>query len=201
MNFQEEEKLKCPRCDSLNTKFCYYNNYNLSQPRHYCKSCKRYWTKGGSLRNIPVGGSSRKTTKRSSSSNSVTGKAAAPSSSNSAHRPESGPKHAFSDDQESTVLSMGGGAGGFGLSFSSLSPSEGQLGHSILGAMNGSGYGGFQSGLFGTAFGHKGLDSGTEVTNVSEGFLGIQHGNEQWSSGGEHVWPDLAIYTPSPTFE
>ncbi|XP_047968802.1 dof zinc finger protein DOF5.4-like [Salvia hispanica] len=53
--------LNCPRCDSLNTKFCYYNNYNLSQPRHFCKSCRRYWTKGGVLRNVPVGGGCRKT--------------------------------------------------------------------------------------------------------------------------------------------
>ncbi|CAM8899129.1 unnamed protein product [Rhodiola kirilowii] len=68
--FPEHEILKCPRCDSSNTKFCYYNNYNLSQPRHYCKNCKRYWTKGGTLRNIPVGGASRKITKRSSSSSS-----------------------------------------------------------------------------------------------------------------------------------
>ncbi|VFQ76454.1 unnamed protein product [Cuscuta campestris] len=52
--------LKCPRCDSLNTKFCYFNNYNLSQPRHFCKSCRRYWTKGGVLRNVPVGGGCRK---------------------------------------------------------------------------------------------------------------------------------------------
>ncbi|RAZ36360.1 hypothetical protein DK853_48805, partial [Klebsiella oxytoca] len=21
-----------------NTKFCYYNNYNLTQPRHFCKT-------------------------------------------------------------------------------------------------------------------------------------------------------------------
>eukprot|EP00262_Sarcandra_glabra_P014980 TRINITY_DN452_c0_g2_i3.p1 TRINITY_DN452_c0_g2~~TRINITY_DN452_c0_g2_i3.p1 ORF type:complete len:280 (-),score=20.83 TRINITY_DN452_c0_g2_i3:45-884(-) len=55
------QALKCPRCDSLNTKFCYYNNYNLSQPRHFCKSCRRYWTKGGVLRNVPVGGGCRKT--------------------------------------------------------------------------------------------------------------------------------------------
>ncbi|XP_028117197.1 dof zinc finger protein DOF3.4-like [Camellia sinensis] len=26
------EHLPCPRCDSTNTKFCYYNNYNFSQP-------------------------------------------------------------------------------------------------------------------------------------------------------------------------
>ncbi|CAA7047798.1 unnamed protein product [Microthlaspi erraticum] len=50
----------CPRCASSNTKFCYYNNYSLSQPRYFCKGCRRYWTKGGSLRNIPVGGGCRK---------------------------------------------------------------------------------------------------------------------------------------------
>ncbi|KAF2301981.1 hypothetical protein GH714_031130 [Hevea brasiliensis] len=64
-HFTEQEQLKCPRCDST-TKFCYYNNYNLSQPRHFCKNCRRYWTKGGALRNIPVGGGSRKNAKRSS---------------------------------------------------------------------------------------------------------------------------------------
>ncbi|KAK8604984.1 hypothetical protein V6N13_082445 [Hibiscus sabdariffa] len=63
---QPEEALKCPRCDSTNTKFCYYNNYSLSQPRYFCKSCRRYWTKGGTLRKVPVGGGCRKT-KRSSS--------------------------------------------------------------------------------------------------------------------------------------
>jgi hypothetical protein len=58
----------CPRCESRDTKFCYYNNYNTSQPRHYCRSCRRYWTKGGSLRNVPVGGGSRKANSSSSSS-------------------------------------------------------------------------------------------------------------------------------------
>ncbi|KAJ6801573.1 dof zinc finger protein 4 [Iris pallida] len=57
---QAQAPIKCPRCDSANTKFCYYNNYNLSQPRHFCKSCRRYWTKGGVLRNVPVGGGCRK---------------------------------------------------------------------------------------------------------------------------------------------
>ncbi|CAM8984655.1 unnamed protein product [Rhodiola kirilowii] len=56
--------LKCPRCDSSNTKFCYYNNYSLSQPRHFCKACKRYWTRGGMLRNVPVGGGCRKSKQR-----------------------------------------------------------------------------------------------------------------------------------------
>ncbi|KAK9085328.1 hypothetical protein Sjap_025739 [Stephania japonica] len=57
---QLQQPLKCPRCDSSNTKFCYYNNYSLSQPRHFCKACKRYWTRGGTLRNVPVGGGYRK---------------------------------------------------------------------------------------------------------------------------------------------
>ncbi|KAE9606753.1 putative transcription factor C2C2-Dof family [Lupinus albus] len=60
-----QESLPCPRCDSINTKFCYYNNYNLSQPRHFCKACRRYWTHGGTLRDIPVGGGTRKNAKRS----------------------------------------------------------------------------------------------------------------------------------------
>lgn len=50
----------CPRCGSCNTKFCYYNNYSLTQPRYFCKGCRRYWTKGGSLRNVPIGGGCRK---------------------------------------------------------------------------------------------------------------------------------------------
>ncbi|KAK1368576.1 Zinc finger, Dof-type [Heracleum sosnowskyi] len=53
---QQPEPLNCPRCNSTNTKFCYYNNYNRTQPRHFCKACKRHWTKGGTLRNVPVGG-------------------------------------------------------------------------------------------------------------------------------------------------
>lgn len=63
---QPEPGLKCPRCQSTNTKFCYFNNYSLTQPRHFCKMCRRYWTKGGALRNVPVGGGFRKSNKRSS---------------------------------------------------------------------------------------------------------------------------------------
>ncbi|KAH7849313.1 hypothetical protein Vadar_016147 [Vaccinium darrowii] len=65
----EPEALPCPRCTSTNTKFCYYNNYNLSQPRHYCKSCRRYWTRGGTLRNVPVGGGTRNHGKNPNHSN------------------------------------------------------------------------------------------------------------------------------------
>ena len=62
-----EQGLNCPRCDSPNTKFCYYNNYSLTQPRHFCKTCRRYWTKGGALRNVPIGGGCRKNKKVKSS--------------------------------------------------------------------------------------------------------------------------------------
>ncbi|KAK7257804.1 hypothetical protein RIF29_32043 [Crotalaria pallida] len=58
-----EAALKCPRCESTNTKFCYFNNYSLSQPRHFCKACRRYWTRGGALRNVPVGGGCRRNKK------------------------------------------------------------------------------------------------------------------------------------------
>ncbi|KAL5738644.1 hypothetical protein ACOSP7_031405 [Xanthoceras sorbifolium] len=68
----KDQILNCPRCNSTNTKFCYYNNYSLSQPRYFCKTCRRYWTQGGSLRNVPVGGGSRKHKRSSSSSSSLT---------------------------------------------------------------------------------------------------------------------------------
>nr|KYP45420.1 Dof zinc finger protein DOF5.2 [Cajanus cajan] len=44
----------------MDTKFCYYNNYNVNQPRHFCKHCQRYWTAGGTMRNVPVGAGRRK---------------------------------------------------------------------------------------------------------------------------------------------
>ncbi|CAN6931254.1 unnamed protein product, partial [Brassica oleracea] len=64
-----QEKVNCPICNSTNTKFCYYNNYSLTQPRYFCKGSRRYWTQGGILRNVPVGGSSHyKKTKNKKSS-------------------------------------------------------------------------------------------------------------------------------------
>ncbi|CAH2065043.1 unnamed protein product [Thlaspi arvense] len=58
--------LPCPRCKSMDTKFCYYNNYNINQPRHFCKACQRYWTAGGTMRNVPVGAGRRKNKSSSS---------------------------------------------------------------------------------------------------------------------------------------
>ncbi|XP_028761328.1 cyclic dof factor 1-like [Neltuma alba] len=60
-SFKKPDKiLQCPRCNSLDTKFCYFNNYNVNQPRHFCKNCQRYWTAGGTMRNVPVGAGRRK---------------------------------------------------------------------------------------------------------------------------------------------
>ncbi|CAA2935073.1 dof zinc finger -like [Olea europaea subsp. europaea] len=69
----QEPALKCPRCDSPNTKFCYYNNYSLTQPRHFCKTCRRYWTRGGALRNVPIGGGCRKSKKMKASNSRISG--------------------------------------------------------------------------------------------------------------------------------
>ncbi|KAG6513322.1 dof zinc finger protein 4-like [Zingiber officinale] len=85
----QQQPAKCPRCESTNTKFCYYNNYNLAQPRHFCKACRRYWTKGGVLRNVPVGGGCRKSKRPSSSSSS---KATSQPSAN-ADAPSDSPRH------------------------------------------------------------------------------------------------------------
>ncbi|KAM7274337.1 hypothetical protein ACFE04_029001 [Oxalis oulophora] len=59
--FKKPDKIvPCPRCNSLETKFCYFNNYNVNQPRHFCKNCQRYWTAGGTMRNVPIGAGRRK---------------------------------------------------------------------------------------------------------------------------------------------
>ncbi|KAL8130354.1 hypothetical protein V2J09_019509 [Rumex salicifolius] len=115
---EQQAPLKCPRCDSTNTKFCYYNNYSLSQPRHFCKACKRYWTRGGTLRTVPVGGGCRKNKRirriispnfssaatNSSSSNNN-------SSSNIITTTESSSR-AFNNSHQSLNPNGGGGGGG-----------------------------------------------------------------------------------------
>ncbi|KAI3806392.1 hypothetical protein L1987_22295 [Smallanthus sonchifolius] len=75
-----EPGLNCPRCDSTNTKFCYFNNYNLTQPRHFCKTCRRYWTRGGALRNVPVGGGCRRNKRNSKSRSSKSPRRSGPKS-------------------------------------------------------------------------------------------------------------------------
>ncbi|XP_050372873.1 cyclic dof factor 1-like [Argentina anserina] len=100
--------LPCPRCNSMDTKFCYYNNYNVNQPRHFCKNCQRYWTAGGIMRNVPVGAGRRKNKNASSASHYrhmlmsdalQTAHATAAAASNGAHNPTVG--------RNGTVLTFG----------------------------------------------------------------------------------------------
>lgn len=60
MEKRPDKIIPCPRCKSMETKFCYFNNYNVNQPRHFCRGCQRYWTAGGALRNVPIGAGRRK---------------------------------------------------------------------------------------------------------------------------------------------
>nr|CAD1839700.1 unnamed protein product [Ananas comosus var. bracteatus] len=53
---QPEPALKCPRCDSTNTKFCYFNNYSISQPLYFCKTCRRYWIRATPQRGAAAAG-------------------------------------------------------------------------------------------------------------------------------------------------
>ncbi|KDP40802.1 hypothetical protein JCGZ_24801 [Jatropha curcas] len=201
-HFPEQEQLKCPRCDSTNTKFCYYNNYNLSQPRHFCKNCRRYWTKGGALRNIPVGGGSRKNAKRSSNqkranpdpntdptrlnrrvpeaSSSSTSTATASGSSTSqllsngnSDLVDPTRMYGLEADQERKILDMGG-------SFSSLLTSNGQFG-SIFDGLNpnGSGLKMVQMGGFGGD-----LNTGLNADSSQNPGLDLQGSNNNESAGG-----------------
>ncbi|KAK4375392.1 hypothetical protein RND71_006069 [Anisodus tanguticus] len=176
--FPDQEILKCPRCDSINTKFCYYNNYNLSQPRHFCKNCKRYWTKGGILRNIPVGGTSRKNTKRSYPSSNSNSKRSSTS--------EAQPKTELlatptipAFDQNSPILDVNG-------PFGSLLMSNGPEMSNLLEALNPNGP-------------NSGSDGAPQSgnNNSRDEYLGEDSNCWNGSSG----WPDLAIYTPGSSFQ
>ncbi|PON54037.1 Zinc finger, Dof-type [Parasponia andersonii] len=116
----EQEHLPCPRCDSTNTKFCYYNNYNFSQPRHFCKACRRYWTHGGTLRDIPIGGGSRKNAKRSRTTSGAV--SAVVSDHHHGHH-----HHPLNATPVLVPLNHQGGGGGSGLHFGEVKPSVGGL--------------------------------------------------------------------------
>ncbi|XP_047333198.1 dof zinc finger protein DOF5.4-like [Impatiens glandulifera] len=109
-NDHRNQVINCPRCDSTNTKFCYYNNYNLTQPRHFCKNCRRYWTNGGILRNVPVGGGCRKSKRSSSASKQISDLSSAAdlnraSSSSSSSVHQIAAETAFSSESRSCDLS------------------------------------------------------------------------------------------------
>ncbi|XP_073052777.1 uncharacterized protein [Primulina eburnea] len=199
--FPEQEQLKCPRCDSPNTKFCYYNNYNLSQPRHFCKSCKRYWTKGGALRNIPIGGGSRKNAKRSSSSaNNQQSKRPAASSSPS--------NASVNNSAAASELLPLKGEDRYGGQFGNLMDVSGSF-SSLLGSIGGQ-YGNFLDGI-GSHGSNLALGDDHFVGpdpqlvmgsggNNGDGFLNMEEGGESSCWSDANGLPDLAIYTPASNF-
>ncbi|KAK1416873.1 hypothetical protein QVD17_25990 [Tagetes erecta] len=182
--FPDHEHLKCPRCDSSNTKFCYYNNYNLSQPRHFCKNCRRYWTKGGTLRNIPVGGGTRKLTKRASASSnkrafSVTSPPPPPSPPPTVSTPiPVQPKPEVDREPESSVPG-GGGGGGY---------SMGPFGNLLMEGLN--------FNLVSRSDEDVLIRNPIGDHDFRSNLLRLNDGNND----NDGRWPDLSIFTPGSSF-
>lgn len=196
----QQPRLRCPRCESMNTKFCYYNNYNLSQPRHFCKACRRYWTKGGVLRNVPVGGGTRRNSKRHSDTTSSSSGDKNTNNETGVINPHP-PKKAAIEIPDSELVYSGighlgpqisiGGSGGF----SSLLEGNGHYG-SLL-----------------DSFHHVRVDSennnesnclaSTPPENLnfwSNGSGSGGGGDDPNGHGAGGEWPDLSIYTPRSDF-
>ncbi|KAL4558246.1 hypothetical protein LXL04_036444 [Taraxacum kok-saghyz] len=161
-----EPGLNCPRCDSTNTKFCYFNNYSLTQPRHFCKTCRRYWTRGGALRNVPVGGGCRRNKRSSKSRSSKSPSQSGPNKSLSVSPPRSNSENMTSSQLTHppslhlpfmSSLSQYGGAGG------------GNLGSTI---------GGF----------HPSSDHQIGNFQIGSGSSGGNHFNNILSIGGSENW-------------
>ncbi|KAK9269902.1 hypothetical protein L1049_025475 [Liquidambar formosana] len=208
----EAEHLACPRCNSTNTKFCYYNNYNLSQPRHFCKSCRRYWTQGGTLRNIPVGGGSRKNSKRSRTSSS-----ASSSSSSATHDPLPATPISVSADIKTERVSPlmsdvnlnEDVAGGFTSLLNSQAPGFLALGGFGLGIGQGFDEAGFglgravwaypevgEVGIGGGGGGGGGIGGGTSVASSGCNTWQMSGVESGLPDGDCFGWPDLAISMP-----
>ncbi|KAG2316805.1 hypothetical protein Bca52824_019927 [Brassica carinata] len=47
---EETKTLRCPRCQSMDTKFCYSNIYKINQPCHFCKAYQRLQSSIGDYR-------------------------------------------------------------------------------------------------------------------------------------------------------
>lgn len=154
-----EPGLNCPRCDSTNTKFCYFNNYSLTQPRHFCKTCRRYWTRGGALRNVPVGGGCRRNKRTSKNRSSKS------PSQNGLKSVSESPSRCSTETMASTQLPQ--------LPFMSS-----HLGHygGVGGGNMSSNLGGFQSQ---TEMGNFQLGSGSSTGNNFNNILSIG-GVENW---------------------
>ncbi|XP_059281562.1 dof zinc finger protein DOF3.4-like [Lycium ferocissimum] len=194
----EPENLPCPRCDSTNTKFCYYNNYNLSQPRHFCKSCRRYWTRGGTLRNVPVGGGTRKNSHKRPRTTTNMGQASGSGQATGSGQGSVSLMGCEVNLNESVQEGVNNGA-----SFTSL----------LTGPVGGGGFGplgGFGLGLGG--FGLGNLDWPMEQVGGNGGDGGdndkwqMSNGEIEGGAGGDDDdcfggWPDLAISAPGTSLK
>ncbi|XP_071690641.1 uncharacterized protein [Rutidosis leptorrhynchoides] len=184
---QQHEHLKCPRCESNNTKFCYYNNYNLSQPRHFCKNCRRYWTKGGTLRNIPIGGSTRKkNTKRSSANKTTSNETLSLNVPHEVHVQKHETSHVI--QSYATNDEMG------------LMPG-GQFAMLLMDGLNPNYVGGTkEDGLIQNTCNNNNNDDQFGMS----GFLGMVHQSSDHEShvseGDRNGWPDLSIDPPGSSF-
>lgn len=214
----ELEQLPCPRCQSSNTKFCYYNNYNLSQPRYFCKSCRRYWTRGGTLRNVPVGGGTRKSSALKRSRSAAATAASSSSSSTLTYDPipadpvseVPGSKPEMGHEMSNLNLNQAVSGG-----FSSLLATQQAP---VFGSFGGFGLG-LGSGIRGMGFGLSpwdwpmeeagGGNGGGGEGGCSGGGMVVSGGGapgcSTWQVGGVEGglgdgdcfgWPDLAISTP-----
>ncbi|KAG5245646.1 hypothetical protein OIU76_002194 [Salix suchowensis] len=221
---QEQEHLPCPRCDSTNTKFCYYNNYNFSQPRHFCKSCRRYWTHGGTLRDIPIGGGTRRNAKRSRTSATTVASFVGPDNNIDDLPLHSTPVLVPLTASQGFPVHFGGGgdgkgsggcgSGALGGSFTSLLSAPGPAGILTLGRFgHGLGHGledmecGLGRGLWsfpGIGDGGAGVGGhvGVSVTAGLDSTWQFESGPENCFAGGDcFSWPELAISTPANGFK
>lgn len=208
----EPEHLPCPRCDSTNTKFCYYNNYNFSQPRHFCKSCRRYWTHGGTLRDIPIGGGSRKNAaKRSCATAAAT--IGATSVFSSPHHREFRNFPAAASQLLVPFAANHGGAGPFMSdaemcgSFTSLLNNQGSGFWALGGAGIGPGLDNVSFGPRKTVWPFLGVVEGGPASGKGVGSIMAGHtwqaengGEGGLNSGNCFAFPDLAISTPGGSF-
>ncbi|KAG2311659.1 hypothetical protein Bca4012_026113 [Brassica carinata] len=213
-----QEQLPCPRCNSTHTKFCYYNNYNFSQPRHLCKSCRRYWTRGGALRDVPVGGGTRKAAKRSHTcSPSSAGSRSVPLQATPVLFPQSSISNGISHTVTAPLENEGKGSslslsGGFTSLLNQNATATNGSG-SVIGIGVGSGYDDVSFGLGRTVWPFSTVcDAGTANVGSNGGHQGVIttipttwqfEGLESNNNAGGFVsreyfaWPDLSITTTS----
>ncbi|KAF0921969.1 hypothetical protein E2562_020655 [Oryza meyeriana var. granulata] len=182
---------QCPRCASHDTKFCYYNNYNTSQPRHFCRACRRYWTLGGSLRNVPIGGSTRKRPRPAVRRPPVHFTAAPLQAHHPAPQPSSQQAGLLGSLFALGAAPLLEGCVGFDLGLGLPGP-----GHVVTGGAAGE----VAAGLHGLGPSRGGVSSATTVTTSSPllwstGLLDSSNNVETWklaAGGGAPMWPEFS---------